>query len=610
MPTLLTVGIVFVLLILVSLTVQAGSLWLMCRLVRLKEVTFRRALLAIIVAAILSGVVSSQLGFGAERLAGNNLLLVLVVELIPSLLVSLAIIPAVLRVPFFRGLLAASGEFVLRVIYVVVFVLVVRATMAEAFMVPTGSMAPTILGYHKVVPCPKCGDVFEVNASIEAMQPEAIQNRVDTCVCPNCRNAVDLSTLTPRPEIRSGERILTVRRPLDRLFRPTRRLDLVVHHLPEPVRGERLSYVRRVFGMPGETVAIHGGNIYVSDEPKYDDAEIASEERAVRGMHVDDASALEQFEQGKFRIVRKPPALILALRRIVFDADRQSQNVPRRWSGPNWNEKAAGIFTTPQDKDESWLSYRHVLPQADVPDREALLSTFEAYNCPGDRMPPAENWTADLIVECEVEVAQSDGSLTFELGCGVDRFRTRWDLASGMCTLQRQADGKEEELASKPTAVAQPGTYRLRFANVDRRLTVWVNSTLVFGDGIEYSPSESAGPTRDDLQPARIGAKGAAVTVRHLQLWRDVYYTCNPGESDAAGEWNSGSEAWADPAGWESWRRSRVRTFFVQPGHYFLLGDNSPRSADSRVSGLVPEHLLHARPLLVYYPFARFRELH
>jgi len=48
-----------------------------------------------------------------------------------------------------------------------------------------------------------------------------------------------------------------------------------------------------------------------------------------------------------------------------------------------------------------------------------------------------------------------------------------------------------------------------------------------------------------------------------------------------------------------------VSTYYVQPGHFLCLGDNSPESSDGRSWGTVPERLLLGRALLVYYPFRR-----
>src|SRR3954466_1383491 len=48
-----------------------------------------------------------------------------------------------------------------------ILALVVRGFEAQAFVIPTGSMAPTLMGRHKEVTCPQCKYVYSVNASAE-----------------------------------------------------------------------------------------------------------------------------------------------------------------------------------------------------------------------------------------------------------------------------------------------------------------------------------------------------------------------------------------------------------------------------------------------------------
>jgi signal peptidase I len=152
---------------------------------------------------------------------------------------------------------------------------------------------------------------------------------------------------------------------------------------------------------------------------------------------------------------------------------------------------------------------------------------------------------------------------------------------------------------AKLTAVRQKGTYHLRFANVDDRLTLWVDGRLPFGDGVVYDEPRDQGPTANDLEPASIGVKGGTVVVRKLRLHRDAYYTINPNR----GADHNGIEDWSDPERWESLRKLPGLTLYVQPGHYLCLGDNSPASSDGREWGLVPERLLLGRAMVVYYPF-------
>ena len=87
--------------------------------------------------------------------------------------------------------------------------------------------------------------------------------------------------------------------------------------------------------------------------------------------------------------------------------------------------------------------------------------------------------------------------------------------------------------------------------------------------------------------PASVGVRGGSkLSVAHLQLWRDTYYTQQPQEHNVV---------------------NGVATRYVQPGHYLCLGDNSSESSDSRFWGLVPERLLLGRALVVYYPFTHSR---
>src|SRR5262249_56221990 len=87
---------------------------------------------------------------------------------------------------------------------------------------------------------------------------------------------------------------------------------------------------------------------------------------------------------------------------------------------------------------------------------------------------------------------------------------------------------REKFVECKERRWGKGGSYRLRFANVDDRLTVWVDDRLPFGDGVVYDPPAQRGPTpENDLQPAGVGVRGATVTVSKLQLWRDTYYQAN-----------------------------------------------------------------------------------
>lgn len=94
-----------------------------------------------------------------------------------------------------------TREIVETIVFVVVLVLLLKTFVAEAFVIPTGSMATTLLGYHFDVTCEKCGYRFLVNASSEA-DPQGAPERVTRCRCPNCHY---LNMLRRPPLAREGE---------------------------------------------------------------------------------------------------------------------------------------------------------------------------------------------------------------------------------------------------------------------------------------------------------------------------------------------------------------------------------------------------------------------
>jgi len=78
-------------------------------------------------------------------------------------------------------------ELIETIVFVVVLVLILKTFLAEAFVIPTGSMAPTLLGYHRQETCEQCGYLYLVNVSSEA-EPQDPRHRpqVTGCYCENC----------------------------------------------------------------------------------------------------------------------------------------------------------------------------------------------------------------------------------------------------------------------------------------------------------------------------------------------------------------------------------------------------------------------------------------
>jgi signal peptidase I len=514
-------------------------------------------------------------------------------------------------------------EIVETVVFVIVLVFLLKIFVAEAFVIPTGSMAETLLGYQRWVECPQCHIDFPVNCSQEVDPQDRPRVEVDACTCPNCRyklvwrepiGALNKRTIQEPPSWGSGDRVLVSKFPydkhhLERLGRPDR-FNVVVFKYPrEPQKGfVPMNYIKRLIGLPGETIAIFNGDLYVGDI-EYDPnthAQPAREEDRWENAYTypNDPTALAAFQSGKFQILRKTPDIMLAMRRLVYDNDHQAADLigkaPPRWQidpKSHWshdNEQAPKVFRTGGAGDDlEWVRYQHLIVERSNTqplDRPAnpqpsKIMNFMGYNAGEPSNGRVEtNWVGDLMLECTVKVENNQGELVLELAEGSERFHARFDLASGDCSLVRLGGREPQVLAKQEKVLTKPGTYALRFANFDDRLTLWVDGKLPFTDGVPYAPAPPEPDHANNLQPANIGVRGGAkLSVSKVQLWRDTFYTVYP-----------------DPAS-----QLGVRTMFVQPGHYLCLGDNSTESADSRSWGLVPERLMLGRALVVYWPVTR-----
>src|ERR1700749_2250200 len=90
----------------------------------------------------------------------------------------------------------AVRETVESIVIAFVLAFLFRTFEAEAFVIPTGSMAPTLYGQHRDIHCEKCGTRFAVGVSSGNAQDAEVRNgyivagdRSEFAVCPNsnCR---------------------------------------------------------------------------------------------------------------------------------------------------------------------------------------------------------------------------------------------------------------------------------------------------------------------------------------------------------------------------------------------------------------------------------------
>jgi signal peptidase I len=506
--------------------------------------------------------------------------------------------------------------------------LLFRAFEAEAFVIPTGSMAPTLMGRHKDLVCVDCGADFRLGCSAEedddaqrrraelaavdgaggdpvraaALRRALADKLVPRARCPNCGGIAELTQgaggqRAYRREYPSfsGDRILVDKFAYD--FREPARWDVVVFKYPEEAK---TNYIKRLVGLPGETLTIAAGDIWTSrsGEPE--------------------------------RIARKPADTLVAMLEPVHDSRHVAPRLvaagwPTAWR--DWGGAAAACRWTTDDEGRSFaaacaaggsatLRWRNVVPTPDVGrDVEAgrpvadraeprLVGDFQPYN--PESIGP--HWVGDLAVEFDLESRSAGGRIEIDLVEAGAVHRCTIDLADGGVTLApAHAAGPP---ARGRSGVRGRGSWRLLFANVDDELSLFVDGRRIACDGatswqrsladaLAAAPVLAGGEPGDaspgDLSPVGVTATAADVRVSALRVLRDVYYIATGSAAAMAGR---------EP-------EEESLSFPLSAGQYFMLGDNSSASKDSRAWGTptrplhhVDRHLIVGRALAIFWPHA------
>ena len=329
-------------------------------------------------------------------------------------------------------------------------------------------MAPTLMGRHKELACPQCGFVYAVNAS-EEVEPRTCESRA--CIPACAATAGFRHELASSPSFK-GDRILVMMFPYDLPFlpgsRPPERWDVVVFRYPEE---PEVSYIKRLVGLPGETIRIFHGDIYI--KPPGGDT---------------------------FALARKPCGTKPRCRSsfTTIDTSRVALRINRNGSAGqprtgDWEPIERGVSryqTEANDKNEwSELRYRHLVPEPDQWDavlndrtlprepRATLVTDFYSYNTnmvagssnllddiqheqEGAWMQP--HWVGDLTLQADLDVqtASPASQVRLELVKAGIAHRCTIDLATGTAVVTRGEDelGRFADLREGH----RPSSHRLR----------------------------------------------------------------------------------------------------------------------------------------------------
>jgi signal peptidase I len=424
--------------------------------------------------------------------------------------------------------------------------------LLSSYQIAGGSMAGTLLGRHRDVACADCGYKFSCDADVLPAATRA--------VCPNCGYAAnDLGSVSDI----SGERVLIDRTAFS--FRELRRWEVVAFRWPQPADA---LVVKRVVGLPGESIDIRNGDVYVDG-----------------------------------RMERKNLSQQHALAVLVYDANFEPAREPK--PPPRWRAESAESRWSlagrrfvhaagPDDEPMDWLGYHHWrrLAGEEGSVRETPVTDICGYNQSQPRREEDVHAEADLMLSFRLAevtghgllvVRVTDGRDDFEVQLGFDGDRPRYKVFHGIGGWDGSTTATPTDLAPTGPASASiaagaipagHGFWIVEVSLVDQQLLLAID-----GQTLVTWPFERSEPACPSACPFSIGSRGLGATVCDLRVYRDVYYT----------------EPIGRLAGAEIGRPMRL-----EAGQYYVLGDNSPISEDSRTwpeGGAVDAKCLLGKPL-------------
>jgi signal peptidase I len=433
--------------------------------------------------------------------------------------------------------------------------LFLRVFAIEPFGVPTGSMAPSLIGNHREGPCPRCGYPVRVGIPSQGGNPAELFSHVG---CPNCDKHFSLAEARDL----NGDRLLVDKNVFN--LRKPRRWEMAVFHCPDPDPKELgKPYVKRIIGLPGESIRLLGGDVYANDVLVRKDLAEVRETR----LPVFDMSYIPDPGGWHSRWLVEPPE---SDPRLPLTSNRQLEEADSSAVHRGELRLDAGDPARPS----AGLRYRHW----NLDDRkEEPIRAWSSY----DGVPRSFNQLPavhDFSITCEIEVISAVPDAVFECGLydGVDTILAEISVgprANGLVVLTQAGKGG---LSSVRGVSLEAGkTYRLEFAFVDRR-------GILALDGKQVLPNADlpqVAHTNEVRQPVQLRTRACNLTIRNFKLYRDIYYT------------QFGEHGTRHPA-------------VLGPNEFFVLGDNSGNSQDSRKwpKPGVPETDFIGKPFLIHQP--------
>jgi len=333
------------------------------------------------------------------------------------------------------------------------------------------------------------------------------------------------------------------------------RFDLAMFDRPsnedtQELAAEKLN-VKRVVGLPGESIRIDDGDLYVTSAGGTIEKRIAKAYSDFRPMLI--RRFFERFG-AEFET------------HFTYDPEEVRPEAGGLMMIGGGNKTlAAEIALAPQavPLDDGWMEASGLDHPGELPEQ-------------------------DMLFDLEVTPLSPTACLNFSFNIGVNEFS--FDIVPRSpghdVSATRMSDGPIEPFREQVRDISSGSKHRLEFFFIDGQIGVAIDGRKAL--------CETLGPTGGSIGAGRglshprfsVWASDARVT--KFEIWRDVHYTDPPGAKYAG----------------------RSSSYAIPDDSIFVLGDNSRDSIDSRFYGAVPLKSLKGLPFFIVGPKSRMGFVH
>lgn len=506
-----------------------------------------------------------------------------------------------------------------------------RGFVVEGFQIPTGSMAPTLLGKNIRHESPHNGYSWTTGpwnmTAPRSRVPAKVQGPL-TVTDP----MTGLDQGSANRKLSSGDRVFVLKY-LPMLHQPER-WDVVVFKNP----GTHENYIKRLIGLPGEQLAIVDGDLFTRPSSEVDSS----------------VDPWDAWSEDNWTVARKSERVQRVMLQDVSDSRYAPVVVdpgyrsPWDGEGSGWDGVRSGSSYSYSGSGATKLSWNGKKPITDRNSYNQILEAFDLWATPMMRPVTQMNfrpfYVSDIAMSADIAMTDSAVNASPTVLARGHRFRGVFEADTGSGSgsvkieMREDVEGSEWRVLDSGSvdSYGAGDVVGVEFWHIDQALWLFVDGELVCGGpekGV-YSLSPvtrieaATGMTRAELagdnsvgdgvtnpgvlskpdiyKPASIewGFEGGAFTLHNVRVRRDISYKNMPMET--------------------------VRDRATRGGHpnfsavladdeYFMCGDNSARSEDSRLwtddsivpwvseliddrAGMVNEDLIVGKAFVVYWP--------